>query len=59
MTTVNLEDLEQEFAPEELDEVEAIEPKEVSNAESPFANMMANLLQGGGRQRRQGIRGEG
>ena len=31
MTTVNLEDLDQELAPEEIDELEVVEPKEISN----------------------------
>jgi hypothetical protein len=58
MTTINLDDVNQELAPEEVEELEQIEPKEVSNQNSPFANMMSNLMQGGGRQRKQGLKGK-
>ena len=59
MTTINLDDLTAEVSPEEVEEAEAgIEPKEVDVQHSPFAHLMSNLLQGGGRQRKQGYRGE-
>ena len=60
MTTINLDDVTAEVSPEELEEAETgIEPKEVDTQHSPFAHLMSNLLQGGGRQRKQGYRGRG
>ena len=50
MAAITLEELEAEVNPDELDEFEAIEPKEVSNQNNPFANMLLNVLSGGGRQ---------
>ena len=59
MTTINLDDLTAEVSPEEVEEAESgIEAKEVDTQHSPFAHLMSNLLQGGGRQRKQGYRGE-
>ena len=59
MTTINLDDLTAEVSPEEVEEAEAgIEPKVVDAQHSPFSHLMSNLLQGGGRQRKQGYRGE-
>ena len=59
MTTINLDDLTAEVSPEEVAEAEAgIEPKVVDAQHSPFSHLMSNLLQGGGRQRKQGYRGE-
>ena len=59
MTTINLDDLTAEVSPEEVEETEAgIESKEVDAQHSPFSHLMSNLLQGGGRQRKQGYRGE-
>ena len=52
MTTITLEDLDAEVNPDELDEIEAVEPKQVSNQNNPFANMLLNVLAGGGRQRK-------
>ena len=52
MTTITLEELEQELSPEEIEESEQVEPKEIDNKNSPFAHMLANLLEGGGRQAR-------
>ncbi len=36
--------------PDEVESCEAVEPKEVSNVNSPFAHMLNNLISGGGRQ---------
>ena len=59
MTTINLEDLTAEVSPEEVEEAESgIESKEVDQQHSPFAHLMSNLLQGGGRRRKQGYRGK-
>lgn len=55
MTTVNLEDLDRGYDEAELEEIEAIEPVKVDTKENPFANMMMNFLEGGGRQRRAQI----
>ena len=59
MTTINLDDLTAEVSPEEVEEAESgIESKEVDQQHSPFAHLMSNLLQGGGRRRKQGYRGK-
>ena len=59
MTTINLEDLTAEVSPEEVEEAESgIESKEVDQQHSPFAHLMSNLLQGGGKRRKQGYRGK-
>ena len=55
MTTINLEELDREFEDGELDEIEAVEPTQIDTKENPFANMLMNMLEGGGRQRRQKI----
>ncbi|TRY70816.1 hypothetical protein TCAL_10003 [Tigriopus californicus] len=52
MTTINLEEAIAEYGPEELDELEAIEPVNLDTANSPFANMLINMLEGGGRSMR-------
>lgn len=50
MSVVNIEDLEAELSPEEIEASEQIEAKEVDNVNSPFAHMLNNLMSGGGRQ---------
>ena len=54
ITADDLEQVSQELSPEEVDECDMVEPKQIDNVNSPFAHMMANLLQGGGRQGRSG-----
>jgi len=56
---VGLEELEQEFSPEEIEESEYVECTQVETVESPFSYLLANMLQGGGRNRRDMVsRGE-
>lgn len=46
MSVITEEALEQlELSPEEVEEQDYVEPKEIDNVNSPFAHMMANLLQ--------------
>ncbi len=52
MAVVNIEDLSQELSPEEIDEAEAIEPKEIDAVNSPYGQLLKNLLEGGGRSTR-------
>ncbi len=54
---VNQDELDQEFSPEEIEDAEACNSQEVKDVASPFANMLASLLSGGGRQRRQRVQG--
>lgn len=49
MTTIDLDSLSTEVNPEELDALEAIEPKRLDDVSSPFANMLHSFLEGGGR----------
>eukprot|EP00095_Tigriopus_kingsejongensis_P007616 maker-scaffold2030_size22264-snap-gene-0.8 protein:Tk07616 transcript:maker-scaffold2030_size22264-snap-gene-0.8-mRNA-1 annotation:"calpain-b-like isoform 2" len=49
MTTINLEEAMGEYSPEELDELEVIEATTLDTTNSPFANMLLNMLEGGGR----------
>lgn len=59
MTTINLEEAVAEYGPEELDELEAIEPVSLDTANSPFANMLINMLEGGGRAMRAKVQSRG
>lgn len=56
MSVITEDDLNAELGPEEVEAAEQVEAKQVDNVHSPFAHMMANLLQGGGRQGKSGTR---
>jgi hypothetical protein len=51
------EDLEIELSPEEVEEQEACNSEEVKDVNSPFANLLSNLMGGGGRSRKARVQG--
>lgn len=56
-SVLSKEEMEQEISPEEVEEQEACDSKQVGSVNSPFAHMLANMMNGGGRSRRSRVAG--
>jgi hypothetical protein len=55
---VHQEELDQEYSPEDIEDAEQIEPKQLENVNSPFAFLLSNMLTGGGRSRSEKVASE-
>lgn len=56
-SVLSKEEMEQELSPEEIEARESCNSEDRKEVNSPFANLLTNLLSGGGRERQARVRG--